>query len=568
MHTRKFIGRTSAPGLSIPLWAASFSLNILSLLMPVAILLIFDRVIPFQSAETLQMITLALLVSAAMELVLRWSRSILLSASAEDAAVSNYRRFMSTVLFANPVEFANHPGSTYLERYTAIGQLRDHHAGQNQTLVIDLPFTLVFAAMIGLIGGWMILVPAGALVSVLVFAALMKRAQWALFDTRKTLDLRRYAFLSELLSNMPTVKANRMEHQMTRRFEMLEDQTVDISRRLIQFSGLAQSFGAIFSQLSVAAMGLLGAYFVIQDRIGIAELAACMLLNGRIIQPLTKLMSLWVQSENLAASRSRLDEMNAVKTNSIPGPAGPPAEGDVAVSGVTLKRAGGSSGGAAHADFQLRPGTTALIEAEKGWMVHALFDALTGQYQPEQGEVLVDGRPASECTGKRGAGGIVALESEPAILSGTLLENLSAFGDAAQVERAKYFAARLGLEKRIHRLPAGYNTVLNTGSGFEKDPVNRQLIALTRVLAANPRILLMFEPTAVLDTQERQRLADCLKSLSPRPTILMASPDPRMQQLADATVRLEAPATAELAAWAEDEKREQQHALPGVKGAA
>ncbi len=568
MQTRRFIGRTAALGLSVPLWAASFSLNILSLLIPVAILLIFDRVIPFQSADTLQMITLALICSAAMELVLRWSRSILLSVSAEDAAVSNYSRFMSKVLHANTVEFTNIPNSTYLERYKAIGQLRDHHSGQNQALAIDLPFTLVFAAMIGLIGGWMILVPAGAFCSVLLFASVMKRAQWALFNARNGLDLRRYAFLSELLSSMPTVKANRMEHQMTRRFEMLEDQTVDISRRLIQFSGLAQSFGAIFAQLSVASMGLLGAFLVIQGRIGIAELAACMLLNGRIIQPLTKLMSFWVQSENVTASRGRLEDMETVKTNGSSGTEATAIQGDVTVSDVSLRHAIDGMGGVTTCSFQAPKNTTVLILADDSWMVHTLFDALMGQQEPESGAVLIDGRPASDCTANRGTGGIVALETEPAILSGTLLENLSAFGDADQIERAKHIAAQLGLEKRIHRLPKGYNTILNSATSFEGDPVNRQLIALTRALAVQPRILLMFEPTAVLDTPERQLLADCLGNLSPKPTILMASPDPRMKKLADSTAQMNAPMSEDLAAWAADAELEKRAALSDAKGAA
>ncbi|MEM9127223.1 MAG: hypothetical protein AAGB28_15650, partial [Pseudomonadota bacterium] len=91
MKTQRFMGRMSSAGTEIPVWAASVSLNILSLVMPLSILLIFDRVIPFQSMETLRMLTLALLITAAAELLLRWCRSVLLTTTAEDAAVSNYR---------------------------------------------------------------------------------------------------------------------------------------------------------------------------------------------------------------------------------------------------------------------------------------------------------------------------------------------------------------------------------------------------------------------------------------------------------------------------------------------
>jgi len=568
MNMREFTGSVSTLGISIPLGAASFSLNILALLMPISILLIFDRVIPFQSSDTLRMLTLALLISAGMELVLRWSRSVLLSFSAENAAVSNYQRFMSKVLRANTVAFSKEPSSTYFERYTAIAQLRDHHSGQNQTLAIDLPFTVLFAVMIGLIGGWLFLVPAGALCAVLIFAIFMKRAQWVLFGARKTLDTRRYAFLSELLSNMATIKANRMERQMTRRFEMLESQTVDISRKLIQFSGLAQSFGAIFSQLAVASMGLLGAYLVIQNTIGIAELAACMLLNGRIIQPLTKLMTLWVQSENVAVSRARLNEIETVVANKESVTTREPLKGKIEVSRVSVKRLNGSGASFAHTSFEASKNGAVLIDASDSWMVYALFDAVAGQRETDQGEILIDGLPAVDRVYQRGKGALVVLETEPAILSGTLLENLSAFGDAEQIEQAKKIAASLGLEKRIHRLPKGYNTKLNTGTMFEKDPVNRQLIALTRALAVQPSILLMNEPTAILDTPERQAFADCLKSLSPRPTMIFSSPDPRMKKIADTTVRLDPLESPDIADWVQDAQRDRMEALMQQRGAA
>ncbi|CUH78588.1 Alpha-hemolysin translocation ATP-binding protein HlyB [Tritonibacter multivorans] len=539
METREFLGRVKKKRRDIPLGAASFSLNILSLLMPISILLIFDRVIPFQSTETLRMLTLVLLVGAAMELVLRWARSVLLNISAEEAAISNYQHFMHKVVSANTVSFSSAPRSCYFERFIAVSQLRDHHSGQNQTLAIDMPFTLLFAVMIGLIGGPLVLVPLGAFCVALTFTFFMKRAQWTLFSARKTVDGRRYAFLAELLTNMATIKSNRMERQMTRRFEMLEEQTVGISQRLIQFSGLSQNFGAVFSQLTVASMGLFGAFLVIRGTIGIAELAACMLLNGRIIQPLTKLMTLWVQSENVAVSRAKLEEMDAIESILPPATQLSPIMGSIAFSNVSMARLNRSGMAFEGADFTIDPGTTLLVEAKNPWMVRAFIEGLAGQRAPTDGKITIDGCTAKDRVTQRGRKALVVLENEPAILGGSLLENLAAFGDAEQVERAKYFAAQLGLEKRIHRLPKGYNTKLNTGTTFEKDPVNRQLIALTRALALEPHILVMHEPTAVLDTAERDALSQCLATLSPRPTLIMASPDPRMRRLADRTVTLE-----------------------------
>lgn len=540
--------------LNIPIWLASLSLNVVALVTPVVILLIFDRVIPFQSLDTLRMLTLILLVSVGFEFALRWCRLSLLNLTAERAAVSNYRRFTQKVLDADTGRFAADVPSAYLERFNAIARLRDYSAGQSHALLIDLPFTLLFAVMIGLIGGWLALIPLAGFVTVLLASLAMKRAQWSLFDTRKRVDSRRYAFLSEVLSGIPTVKANRMERQMARRFERLEDQTVDLSHRLIRFSGTAQNFGAVFGQLSVAGMGLLGAYLVIQQQIGMAELAACMLLNGRIVQPLTKLMTLWVQSESAAASWEKLREMDALDASDTRVPTAGAMQGCITVDNLKLVHRVDAGDAVMLKRLRIEPGQTLLISSNARWQIRAFYDAILAHTIPHGAQVLIDQLPAQSRKGDRGQHAIVALESDPAILSGTLLENLSAFGDETQIENAKEVAAKLGLERRINRLPTGYNTQMGEGrSVFETAPVNRQLIALVRALALRPRILIMSEPTAALDSPERDALADYLASLSPRPTILLDSPDPRMQRLADIRCDL-TQASEVIADWQADEQ--------------
>ncbi|WP_165590810.1 ABC transporter transmembrane domain-containing protein [Ruegeria denitrificans] len=557
MKEQVFKGRDSTVAPKVPILAASLSLNIVALIMPIVILLIFDRVIPFQSTDTLRMLTLLLLMSVVIELLLRWARSTLLNITSERAAVSNYHRFANRILHADVTAFLQQPASTYLDRFAAIAQLRDHHAGQNHALLIDLPFTLVFAVMVALIGGWLVLVPVAGLCAVLVFSLVMKRAQWSLFDRRKSLDSRRYAFLSEVLSGIQTIKANRMERQMTRRFEMLEDQTVEISQRLIRFSGLAQTFGAIFGQVSVAAMGLLGAYLVIQHHIGIAEMAACMLLNGRIVQPLTKLMTLWVQSENVAFAWGKLREIDALPTSKSVPEIATPINGNISLRDLRFERDGSPTEHMVLKALTLTQGQIALIKGEARWQVQAFYDVMTGLNKPIKGEALIDGVPIHSLKSWRGPGAIIVLEDNPAIFSGTLLQNLSAFGDEDQITRAKKFAARLGMEQRIYRLPMGYNTLMGSGSVFENDPVNRQLIALVRVLALRPKVLIMTEPTSVLDTAEREALSDCLTHLSPRPTILMDSPDPRMARLADVICELTPLTGDKVADWVADANEEQ-----------
>ncbi|MEL6931707.1 MAG: ABC transporter transmembrane domain-containing protein [Pseudomonadota bacterium] len=548
-----------------PVLASSLCLNLLSLALPIAILQIFDRVIPFQSVDTLFFLTLLMISCAMFEFGLRWSRSVLLSISAQKDAVRNHHDFLDLALRTNTNAFQTKPAAVYMDRFAALGKLRDHYSGANRTLVIDLPFTLIFILAIAFIGGWLVLVPLISIVAVLAFTAILTAAQKPIFEQRKALDSQRYAFLESVFRQIATVKANTMERQLLRRFELLQDQSVQTSHRMIMFSGFSQSYGAVFGQFAVAAMGIFGAYLVIIEQIGIAELAACMLLNGRTIQPLLKLMGVWVQSESAASARGKLNEIVDLPKSYGEGTQAKHLQGAIEANDIGFDHPQHQKTLFENVSFLAKTGDFVLLDAEDGWSVRALQDMVLGQVEPSSGALLIDGHPAKEFTLNRGFEGIVAVESEPALFSGTLLDNISAFGGAEQVQRALDFAIKLGLEARVHRLPRGYNMVLGSNSIFEQDPVNRQLISLVRALALQPKVLILDEPTAVLDNNEREAFAAILAALKPRPTVLVSSPDPRLRRLANSTVTL---TNSDLVPWDEDRALERLEAKQLRIGAA
>lgn len=547
------------------LLASAVSLNVLALSTPLVILLVFDRVIPFQSLDTLKLLSIALISVAVLEFFLRWARSVLSNTSASRAAQNNIMVFLRQIFSADSSRFAGQAAALHLERYGAIGRLRDLSSGQQRALAIDAPFAVVFLGLILLIGGWLVLVPLTALALVLLFSQFFKTKQRDIFEARKTLDRRRYAFLSDALTHAQTLKVNTMERQMMRRFELLENQTVATSHRLILFSGLVQSCGAILSQLSVAAIGLLGAYLVIFDRLGLAELAACMLLNGRAMQPLIKLVSLRVHAEGVAASKAKLAEIEALGQASPNIGQKPPLRGLIEVSGLAI--AGGDLSFEA-SSFCVASGEVVSLDAPHADAASAFFDMVLAMRGADRGQILIDGYVPLDRTAQRGSGGLALVENPAAVFSGTLMENISAFGTGAQIERALQVSEQLGLEKRVHRLPMGYNTQLNTGGVFERDPINRQLISLTRAFALAPKIILMHEPSAVLGTSERETLAAFLADLSPRPTMVLYTPDPRLTRVVDRTVQLAPPISATARAWLEDAQLPSLSAPDDVRGAA
>lgn len=486
---------------------ATLSLNILALAMPLVILQIFDRVISNNSLHTLGLLTLGLFVVIGFETILRTARVVIMSSVSETYELTQTAKFVDRILAAHPAAYAKATGAEHLERFGAIGKLRDSYAGQGRLAKIELPFAVLFIAMIGLIGAWLVVIPILGVILLLWFTGVLVRYQEPIFDERNTLDARRYAFLIEILSQIGSIKLNTMEKQMLRRFEMMQGKSTKNSRWTILFSGLSQAFGAVYAQAVLVAMGLFGGFLVIRGNIGMAELAACMLLNGRTIQPFVKMLGVWAQSESIAASEKKL---NAALTIEAPALVDDQqsvlAGGQIDIEDLTIAYAGSSSPIIQDLSATILPGDSMSIIGEDGTGKMALLKVIMGEMQPKAGRVLIDGKPVSAVWPPRGKNGIAMVGIGPVIFNGTILQNISAFGDGENIERALEVSRTLGLEEQIHRLPMGYNTVLGENSRFVLDASCRKLIALVRAFVVQPKILVLHDPTYGIDHKPRQKL--------------------------------------------------------------
>lgn len=518
--------------------AATLSLNLLALALPLVMLQVFDRVIPHQSYETLTFLFIGLCVVAFLEFSLKWARIILLGTSGETFEVDVTSKFMDRTLNADPNAIQQETLAAHLDRYDAISKLRAFYGGQGRILAVDLPFTAVFIAMIGLIGGWLILVPLASIALLLGFRIFLKRAQTQIFNQRKSLDHRRHSFLFEVLSQVRTIKLYTMEAQMLRRYELLQEQSVNISHAMIHFSGFSQTFGALFSQAAVAAMGLFGGYLIVQEHIGIAELAACMLLNGRTVQPLLKALNLWVQSENLAASHEKVETACRIAQHAAGKSETTILNGRLKLEEVQLDTSGDKDAAAGLITAEFAQGQFVSVHGADGWRKTQLLKAILAEHDPVSGKLFIDGHLVGDLANVRGRGGIGYADQYGVPFSGSVLDNLSAFGDGDAINRALMLSQDLGIEEIIHRLPLGYNTLLQNSSELSNNPTVIQRICIARALVLEPKVLLLNNVSSSLDETSRQALASVLETLKGTTTVVYAGGDPALLALMDSQIDL------------------------------
>ena len=157
--SRGTLGAPNDPTHGAATWLGSFALNVLGLALPIVILQVYDRILPYQATHTLTLLVVGLVVVLMMDGLLRVARGAITGWNAARFEHLASCRALDRLL-AEPVgAFERDSPGVHLDRLSAINILRDFHAGQARLLYLDFPFIALFLGLIYFIAGWLVLVP-------------------------------------------------------------------------------------------------------------------------------------------------------------------------------------------------------------------------------------------------------------------------------------------------------------------------------------------------------------------------------------------------------------------------
>lgn len=513
---------------------SSVLINVLSLGLPLVILQTFDRVIPNGVGETFVYLLLGLTVVVFIDGALRMARSYITAWGAARFEHAVGCRTIKRMLDSQILAFEREPSGTQIARVNAIETLRDLYAGQGMLALIDLPFVVIFLALIGLVGGWLVLVPV-IVIGVVGLAAVFIGARLrAALHSRQTVDDRRYSFILEVLGSMPLVKGLALEGLMLRRYERLLRSSAEAVHDVILRSGLAQAHGATFSNLTMISVAGVGAILVLNGQLTLGTLAACMLLAGRSVQPVLRGIAVWVQFQNVQVAESRLQEVMT-----LPPEAQATTRGTPTISGqFTFENMGfiyprSETALFRNVDFRVESGETVAMVGENGSGKSTLLWLTMGLLSPNTGTIRHDGVALADVDPAEIRRQIAYLPQRSPLYRGTVRENLTMFAGEDRLDAAMEYAHALELDRVLARLPDGLDTQLGSSGNDILSASVRQRIAIVRALAAKPRLILFDEANSTFDFRTDDKLRELLDSMRGSASMILVSHRPSLIRMAD-----------------------------------
>lgn len=175
-----------------------------------------------------------------------------------------------------------------------------------------------------------------------------------------------------------------------------------------------------------------------------------------------------------------------------------------------------------HVNFEVKPGEMVGIVGKSGSGKSTLINLIMRMYEAESGCITIDGVDIKDYSQEHLRSEMGVVLQETFLFSGTIYQNIAYAKPEATREEVIMSAKVAGAHEFIMNLPDGYNTKVgergHTLSGGE-----RQRIAIARALLHNPKILILDEATASLDTETEKQLQDALmKLMEGRTTIAIA----------------------------------------------
>jgi ATP-binding cassette subfamily B multidrug efflux pump len=323
-------------------------------------------------------------------------------------------------------------------------------------------------------------------------------------------------FVQENLTGVRLIRAYTQEEEQKRQFDAFNADYRARNMRLVLTAG---AFHPLMMLIAGAAMILvtgLGALEVMAGRISIGDFVAFGFYLTLLVWPMIALG--WVVNlyQRGAASMGRLNRIFAAEPR-VTVPTAPRslegARGQIEFRGVSFRYPGTHRLVLDDVSFSVEAGRTVAIVGPTGSGKSTLVALLARLYDPDEGQILLDGIPLTELDPADLRARIGMVPQDPFLFSDTIRGNIG-LGLATPDDTAVHQSARIAkLHDQIEEFPRGYETMLGE-RGINLSGGQKQRATLARALARNPLVLVLDDALSAVDTHTEAAILEDLREVT------------------------------------------------------
>ena len=338
-----------------------------------------------------------------------------------------------------------------------------------------------------------------------------QRIAWGTFMRVRQAIAMVNANLQENISGVRVVQALNREDANMRRFDEVNNGHLDANLHASRLSAALMPTVEILTAVAIGLVVVFGGSMAINGTMEVSVIVAFALYVQRFFDPIRNLTMQYTQFQRAMTSGVRIfalldtpvdveDKPDAVEL--------PPVRGDITLEDVRfhyvpdVEVVRGVS-------LDVKAGETVALVGETGAGKTTLVALLNRFYDVTGGRITVDGHDLRDVTQDSLARQTAMVLQEPFLFSGSIRDNIAYNHAEAPLETIEEAARAVGAHEFITRLPEGYDTAVSE-RGQNLSVGQRQLISFARALLADPRILVLDEATANIDSYSESLIQQAL----------------------------------------------------------
>ncbi len=522
----------------------SFLINVITLMLPLLMMIVYDKVIGSQSIATLPMMAVGLAAAIVGEALLRHMRALQFTwlGSRIDNMVGNeiFRHLLQ--LPSQLIERAS--VASQLARIKSFETIRDFFGGSVFLSLMDVPYVALLVLAIWAIAGNLALVSivmAGFYLAILYY--FYGSLKISAYHAAKTGSQLQQSTL-EAFDKSEALRYTGLCGQWHGRFHDLSGRTAYAAFDYAHRNTVLETIAYSFYVLAGLATLYLGVGKVVAGEITTGALIATMILTWRALSPISTLCTSLPRIEQLRhviGQVNRLMTMAAQKEEDATGKIAHRIKGQIEFSYVGLRYSKSSDPVFAGLSFKIAPGQILAVAGSNGSGKSTVLKLANGMYRPQAGTIRIDGIDIRQIEPGALHRHIAYVSQHPEFFNGTIADNLRLVAPLAERARLLQVMDLVDAGVEMSAMPLGIDTPISGQSIGHMGGSFAYKLNLARALLQDTPILLMDElPTALLNGHSGKKIHQMIHAYRGQKTIIMVTHREDFIRQSDAVLGLRA----------------------------
>lgn len=380
-------------------------------------------------------------------------------------------------------------------------------------------------SMIKIIGSFVILININIKLTLVAFAFVPIMLLYAAyFNTRMKRAFKRNRVkiadinsqIEDNLSGIRVVKSFANEEMELAKFEEGNQGFLAAKKNsYIYMAGYHSGLGALTTLIMIASL-VVGAVFITNGQVDVADLVTFLLYINTFTEPVKKLINFTEQFQNGYTGYERFMEMMAIQPDIEDSPNATElrnVRGDISFEDVSFHYEENTETVLHHINLEVEAGSYMALVGSSGAGKSTLCSLIPRFYDVTQGAVKIDGMDIRDITLKSLRSQIGIVQQDVYLFVGTVFENIRYGRPGASREEVIEAAKNANAHEFIMALPDGYDTDIGQ-RGVKLSGGQKQRLSIARVFLKNPPILIFDEATSALDNESEKVVQESLERLA------------------------------------------------------